>query len=134
MRALRLLQAARPWNRALAAPPDSLLQQAVPASTTLAAEPGGDKTGTATLGATGSDSWGTVAPGGPAACQERQLEQLMAAAERSGATKVQHYVLGTRGGTIDAANISGRLRTCQACGSAGGGVCWRSGVPAPSGD
>ena len=32
--------------------------------------------------------------------QQRQLEQLMAAAERSGATKVQHDVFGTRVGAI----------------------------------
>ena len=35
-----------------------------------------------------------------------EMGHEMAAADRSGATKVQHYVFGTRGGAIDAASLS----------------------------
>ena len=42
-----------------------------------------------------------------AGCQQRQLEQLMAAAERSGDTTMpQHYVCGTRGGAIHACSLT----------------------------
>ena len=114
-----LLRAARLWNRALAAPPDSLLRQAVLASTASAAEPGSRSPArqpwvqqlAAALAAVGvqldlADPQPVSRAVVRAGCQERQLEQLMAAAERSGATKVQHYVFGTRGGAIDAASLS----------------------------
>ena len=71
----------------------------------------------------------------PVGCEQRQLEQLMDAAKHSGATKVRHYVFGTRGGGLLTPPASAcQLRICQACGSAAGDGRWRSGAPAPFGD
>ena len=85
-----LLRATRQWNRALAAPPDSLLRQAVLASTALAAEPGSRSLArqpwaqqlAATLAAVGvqldlADPQPVSRAAVRAGCQERQFEQLM---------------------------------------------------------
>ncbi len=114
-----LLQAARLWNCALAAPPDSLLRQAVLASTAMAAEPGSRSPAhqpwaqqlASALAAVGveldlSNPQPVSRAAVRAGCQQRQLEQLFAAAERSGATKVQQYVFGIRGGAISADSLS----------------------------
>ena len=39
-------------------------------------------------------------------CQERQRQQLLQAAERDGASKMQHYVIGVCGGSLDATSLS----------------------------
>lgn len=114
-----LLRAARLWNRALAEPPDSLVRQAVAASAAQAAEPGSRGPArqpwaqqlAAGLAAVGIElDLADPRPVSRAAvrngCQQRQLEQLVAAAERSGATKLRHYVNGVRGGVLEADSLS----------------------------
>ena len=113
-----LLRAARLWNKALAAPRQSVAAGSA-AQHSIGSGAWQQEPGTATLGATAGGgvggNWVQLDLADPqlvsraavrAVCQERRLERLMAAAERSSATKVQHYVLGTRGGTIDAASLS----------------------------
>ena len=91
-----------------AAPPNSLLQQVVLASTSLVAEPGSRSLArqpwgqqlAAPLAAVGvqldlADPQPVSRAAVRAGCQQHQLEQPMAAAERSSATKVQHCVFGT---------------------------------------
>ena len=90
---------------------DVSLQQAVEARPAQAAEPGSRGPArqpwaqqlAAGLAAVGIElhlanplpvSWAAVHSG----CQQHQLEQLMAVAQRSGATKLRHYVEGVDGG------------------------------------
>ena len=112
-----LRRAAKLWNRVLEQPQDSLLQQALNASCNLA-----DGSQTAAR-----QSWaeqlaaGMAAVGMPldleqpasidlkqlAACmRERQVAQLLAAAGREGASRLQHYVTGVCGGGVDSESVA----------------------------
>ena len=114
-----LLRATRLWSRALAAPEDSLLRQAVmtnaalataPDSRTPARQPWAQQLAAALIAA-GMEldlsnpqpiSWAAVR----SCCAQRQLEQLLTAAANPAATKIRHYVVDVRGGTLDASSLS----------------------------
>ena len=84
----------------------------------------------ATAGGNAGGSRGATEPVGPqpvrravvrAGCQQRQLEQFMAAAERSGATKCNTMCLAPRAAPSMPPASACQQRTCRACRSAAGG-------------
>jgi len=113
-----LLRSVRLWNKALAAQPESLLRQAANASILLALAPGSRTASrqswaqqlAAGLAAVGVHlDLGNPRPLSKAAVlqsgRERQLAQLLSAATRDGATKLQHYTVSVCGGKVDAASL-----------------------------
>ena len=113
-----LQRAARLWNRALATEPGSLVRRALLASTALATTPCSHQPA--------RQSWAQQLAAGLAAagvqldlanprpvsmavvrqgCQQRQLQQLQAAAAREGATKLQHCTEAVWGGKLDASSL-----------------------------
>ena len=108
-----LRRAAKLWNSMLEAPPDSLLHQALATSRQLAAAPAAPARQpwaaqfAAAMAAAGQPvnlqepnpvSLNELVESG----QERQLQQLRAAADREGASKLRHYVQQVRGLQPDA--------------------------------
>jgi hypothetical protein len=116
-----LLRSVRLWNTAVAAEQSSLLRRAVAASAAMAAAPGHRNPAAqpwaqqfaAALAAIGMQlDLQQLEPisktGVQAACHERQLQQLQAAATREGASKLQHYTQLVCGGNLTAASMGVR--------------------------